>query len=89
MNQGRACAKPSIPRTARIACGPRVGGVGAIALALGLSPGCMVGPNFRALPAPQGTGLTEQALPVQTEATPVFGGEAQTFDAGANIESRW
>jgi NodT family efflux transporter outer membrane factor (OMF) lipoprotein len=50
---------------------------------------CMVGPDFHAPPPPQGTAVTESALPPQTAATPIAGGEAQSFAAGIPVPARW
>src|SRR5450631_3403355 len=50
---------------------------------------CAVGPDFRTPNAPLTTGYTETALPQETAAAPVTGGEAQHFAAGTDISSQW
>lgn len=61
-----------------------------IALAAALFSGaCAVGPDFKAPAAPSASSVTEQPLPARTEATPVAGGEPQTFAAGATLDSHW
>jgi len=50
---------------------------------------CVVGPNFKAPPAPEVSGYTAKP-PQTTEATPgVPGGQAQHFDSGAGIPAEW
>jgi len=62
----------------------------AVALAASALLGaCMVGPDFHTPPPPTGTSLTETALPAQTAATAVGGGEAQTFAAGLPVPAHW
>ena len=51
--------------------------------------GCAVGPDFKAPEAPAAKGVTSEPLPVQTQATPVAGGEAQRFDPAAALPSQW
>ncbi|MGC2518258.1 MAG: efflux transporter outer membrane subunit [Burkholderiales bacterium] len=50
---------------------------------------CAVGPDFRSPEIPAASGYTETALPPQTEAAPVRGGDAQRFEPGAEISARW
>jgi len=59
-----------------------------LALALALSS-CAVGPNFKPPPAPATDGYAGEALPVQTEATAVAGGEAQHFQLGRDLPGQW
>ncbi|WP_242538951.1 efflux transporter outer membrane subunit [Trinickia acidisoli] len=58
----------------------------AVALACG---GCAVGPDFKAPAAPEAKSVTREPLPVQTQATPIAGGEAQHFDPAAALPSKW
>jgi NodT family efflux transporter outer membrane factor (OMF) lipoprotein len=61
-----------------------------VALALSAwCAGCMVGPDFQRPPLPSASSLTELALPAQTVATPVPGGEAQVFEPEAPMPSHW
>jgi len=57
-------------------------------LALALSS-CAVGPNFKPPAAPATDGYASDALPVQTEATAVAGGEAQHFQFGHDLSGQW
>ncbi|CAN7636275.1 efflux transporter outer membrane subunit [Trinickia sp. LjRoot230] len=50
---------------------------------------CAVGPDFKTPAAPAGSSVTETPLVARTQATPVAGGEAQTFSAGLALDSRW
>ncbi|MGB7542053.1 MAG: efflux transporter outer membrane subunit [Burkholderiales bacterium] len=50
---------------------------------------CAVGPDFRSPEIPAASGYTGTALPPQTEAAPVRGGDAQRFEPGAEISARW
>jgi outer membrane protein TolC len=59
-----------------------------LALALALSS-CAVGPNFKPPPAPATDGYAGDALPLQTEATAVAGGEAQHFQLGRDLPGQW
>ena len=59
-----------------------------LAFALVLS-GCAVGPNFKPPPAPATDGYASAALPPQTEATAVAGGEVQHFQFGRNLPGQW
>ena len=51
--------------------------------------GCTVGPDFHVPAAPEATGYMATALPAETVATPVAGGAAQRFVAGADIPAQW
>jgi NodT family efflux transporter outer membrane factor (OMF) lipoprotein len=59
-----------------------------LALVLALSS-CAVGPNFKSPPAPATDGYTSEALPEQTEATAVAGGETQRFQLGGELPGQW
>ena len=50
---------------------------------------CAVGPDFKAPPPPATSSVTETPLPPQTQATPVPGGESQTFTAATALDSHW
>jgi NodT family efflux transporter outer membrane factor (OMF) lipoprotein len=54
-----------------------------------LSACAAVGPDFKAPDGPAVGRYTENALPGQTAATAVRGGEAQRFQVGAEIPARW
>ncbi len=60
----------------------------ALALALALSS-CAVGPNFKPPAAPATDGYASDALPVETEATAVAGGESQHFQFGRDLSGQW
>jgi NodT family efflux transporter outer membrane factor (OMF) lipoprotein len=60
----------------------------ALALALALSS-CAVGPNFKPPAAPATSGYASDALPAQTEATAVAGGESQHFQFGRDLSGQW
>jgi NodT family efflux transporter outer membrane factor (OMF) lipoprotein len=62
-----------------------LGGAG-IALAVA---GCAAGPNFKAPAPPAIDAYTAEALPAQTEATGVAGGEAQRFQFGHDLPGQW
>ncbi|HTH76313.1 MAG TPA: efflux transporter outer membrane subunit [Trinickia sp.] len=51
--------------------------------------GCAVGPDFAAPAAPSASSVTREPLPAQTQATPVVGGAAQSFDPAAALSSQW
>src|SRR5215469_15096942 len=59
-----------------------------LAIAVALT-GCAVGPDFERPRAPDVPGYTPEALPGQTTATNVKGGEAQRFVQGLDIPGRW
>ena len=59
-----------------------------MAIALGLA-GCTVGPNMKPMAPPATTGYTGEALPAQTEATVVSGGEAQRIQLGRDLSGQW
>src|SRR5579859_247650 len=59
-----------------------------LAIALALS-GCAVGPNFKPPLPPATDAYTAEALPTQTEATGVAGGEAQHFQFGHDLSGQW
>jgi NodT family efflux transporter outer membrane factor (OMF) lipoprotein len=65
---------------------PRLGAAVAMALALA---SCAVGPNYHPAPAPTGSRYTREALPAQTAATGVAGGQAQHFEAGRDLPAEW
>src|SRR5260370_39697948 len=50
---------------------------------------CAVGPDYRAPEAPAAGAYTERPQPERTEAAAVRGGEAQRFEAGAEISADW
>src|SRR6266705_2754631 len=50
---------------------------------------CAVGPDYRAPEAPAAGAYTERPQPERTEAAAVRGGEAQRFEAGAEISAEW
>src|SRR6266540_4168735 len=50
---------------------------------------CAVGPDYRAPEAPAAGAYTERPQPERTEAAAVRGGEAQRFEAGAEISAAW
>ena len=54
-----------------------------------LLAGCAVGPNFKAPLPPSTESYTGEALPIQTEATGVAGGEAQRFQFGRDLPGQW
>ncbi len=58
------------------------------AMALALSA-CAAGPNFKPPAPPATAGYTVEALPDQTEATGVAGGEAQRFGSGHDLPGQW
>ncbi len=51
--------------------------------------GCAVGPNYRTPGAPSATAYTATALPRETMASPVAGGEAQRLVPGQEIPAQW
>ncbi|ROH86746.1 efflux transporter outer membrane subunit [Stagnimonas aquatica] len=57
-------------------------------LAMSLS-GCVLGPDYKSPEAPASGRYGVDALPAQTVATPVIGGEAQRFLAGKDLPDRW
>jgi NodT family efflux transporter outer membrane factor (OMF) lipoprotein len=59
-----------------------------LAIAIALT-GCAVGPDFERPRAPDVRGYTPEALPGQTTATDVKGGEAQRFVQGLDIPGQW
>jgi len=59
-----------------------------LAIAVALT-GCAVGPDFERPRAPDVPGYTPEALPGQTTATDVKGGEAQRFVQGLDIPGQW
>ena len=59
-----------------------------LAIAVALT-GCEVGPDFERPRAPGVPGYTPEALPGQTTATDVKGGEAQRFVHGLDIPGQW
>jgi NodT family efflux transporter outer membrane factor (OMF) lipoprotein len=59
-----------------------------IVLAIGLT-GCAVGPSFKAPAPPSVAAYTPDALPTETESTPVAGGEAQRFRSGSDLPGEW
>jgi len=60
-----------------------------VALALLITAGCAVGPNFKRPAAPNVPGYTP-SLPATTSSSPnVAGGEAQTFTQGRDIPGDW
>jgi NodT family efflux transporter outer membrane factor (OMF) lipoprotein len=62
--------------------------IGPLAIALAVSS-CAVGPDFKAPSPPATEGYTAEALPSQTEATGVAGGEAQRFQLGRDLPGQW
>src|SRR5512136_824287 len=50
---------------------------------------CAVGPNFRPPEAPGTTAYTVTALPPETTASPIAGGEAQRLVPGQEIPAKW
>src|SRR5580698_6034561 len=60
----------------------------AVVVALGLA-GCAVGPSFKTPAPPTVAAYTPEALPAQTESTPVAGGEAQRFRSGSDLPGDW
>ncbi len=63
--------------------------LGAVAVPGALLAACAVGPDYRAPEAPAASTYTEKPQPGQTEAAPVRGGEAQSFEPGAEISAEW
>ena len=61
----------------------------AIVATAALLAACAVGPDYRAPEAPAASAYTEKPQPSQTEAAPVRGGEAQSFEPGAEISAEW
>jgi outer membrane protein TolC len=61
----------------------------AIAATGALLAACAVGPDYRAPEAPSATAYTEKTLPASTVAAPVRGGDAQSFEPGAEISAEW
>jgi NodT family efflux transporter outer membrane factor (OMF) lipoprotein len=61
----------------------------AATLAALLSACAAVGPDFRSPDAPMSGRYTENALPAETAATGMRGGEAQRFQTSAEIPARW
>ena len=61
----------------------------AVAVSLALFTGCAVGPDFKPPEAPNTNGFTATALPEQTAASPVAGGEAQHFKKGEKTPRQW
>ena len=61
----------------------------ATAVSLALLMGCAVGPEFKPPEAPDTKNFTATALPDQTEAAPVAGGDAQYFKKGERIPRQW
>ena len=61
----------------------------AIAATGALLAACAVGPDYRAPETPSASAYTEEPQPAQTESAPVRGGEAQRFEAGAEISAEW
>ncbi len=75
-NDARGVARPRAPA--------------ALVAVLGLAlSACAVGPNFHAPPAPKGLGYTREALPPETTATGIPGGEAQRFEFGRQLPGEW
>ena len=70
----------------------RCGGVAALAsltiLAFLFCQGCAVGPNYRRPETPEAQSYTREPLEA-TVAAPVTGGEAQTYQTGAEIPAQW
>lgn len=62
--------------------------LGALSLALAGCAG-VIGPDFVAPNAPNVTGYTAEPLPTRTASANAVGGEAQTFQIGANVPDRW
>jgi NodT family efflux transporter outer membrane factor (OMF) lipoprotein len=62
--------------------------IAALGMALGLSA-CAVGPDFKAPAPPADQAYTSEALPPQTDATGVPGGEAQHFQIGGDLPGQW
>jgi len=63
-------------------------GATAVSAALAVSA-CAVGPNYRAPPPPANHGYLPGALPAQTAAVGVAGGQAQHFDVGRDLPGDW
>lgn len=61
----------------------------ATAVTVAVLAGCAVGPDFKTPDAPKAERYTADALPAQTAATSVPGGEAQTLRPGAAIPAQW
>ncbi len=57
--------------------------------ALAALAGCAVGPDFRRPPSPDVEGYTAGALPAETAAAKVGGGETQTFVRDMDIPGQW
>ena len=71
-------------------CTPgRMGTLALTALAAVAIAGCAVGPDFKRPAAPETTGYTRPAFPVQTKATDLSGGEAQIFLSGKDVSYQW
>jgi outer membrane protein TolC len=51
--------------------------------------GCAVGPDFRRPASPEVASYTAEALPAETAAAPVAGGEPQRFVSGEEIPPQW
>lgn len=60
-----------------------------LVLSIFTASGCAVGPDFKAPEAPQTERYTAQELPQQTAATPIPGGESQTFAIGTQLPTQW
>ena len=54
-----------------------------------LLSGCAVGPDFRQPEAPRSTAYTPQPLEMETASAPVLAGNAQKYNAAANIPADW
>src|SRR4029077_16674624 len=60
-----------------------------IAVALLLTAGCPVGPDFLRPPAPDVSDYTATPLSTTVNSTNVVGGEAQRFTKGSDISADW
>jgi NodT family efflux transporter outer membrane factor (OMF) lipoprotein len=61
----------------------------ASAAAVLMMAGCMVGPDFKAPPAPRTQGYTAAPLPPETAGAPVAGGLSQRLIYGQDIPAQW
>jgi outer membrane protein TolC len=53
------------------------------------APGCTVGPEFHAPPAPSTSAYTAAAIPPETPDAPTIGGKSQRFQWGQDLTGQW
>jgi NodT family efflux transporter outer membrane factor (OMF) lipoprotein len=67
----------------------RAGRPAALAVALLVLGGCMVGPDFKRPVSTAPESYTTDAIPAQTATSPVAGGDAQRFVADMDVPAQW